>query len=286
MADISILRERAKIIKLFATDLDGTLFDQTHMLPDDTRDTLVGLHSRGVVLAVATGRARSSIPDSIRSFKEIKYLITVNGAKLFINATDELIYEKYLSVEALDSVLHFAHDPEVMLEVFWDSVPHVELAKYNRAKEYGIPRWFSGYFFDSRTPLENFLSAVRENETKIENINFVFGDDAVKERVHRELLANNHLYALTSAFSFNYEIGGVGVSKAAAVDFIAKREGILPEETICFGDNENDVSMIEYAGIGVATANAVPKALDAADYITDDNDNGGVAKALERLGLV
>ena len=286
MTDISDLRERAKKIKLFATDLDGTLFDQKHMLRDDTCDALLSLYKKGVVLVVATGRARSSIPDSIRSFKEIKYLITVNGAKLFINATDELIYEKYLSIEALDSVLHFAYDPEVMLEVFWDSIPHVELSKYNKAKEYGIPRWFSGYFFDSRTPLENFLSAIRENENKIENINFVFGDDAVKERVHRELLKNNDLYALTSAFSFNYEIGGVGVSKAAAVDFIAKREGILPEEIICFGDNDNDVSMIEYAGIGVATGNAVPSALHAADYITDDNENEGVAKALKHLELI
>ena len=72
MTDISILRERAKKIKLFATDLDGTLFDQKHVLRDDTRDALLSLHNKGIVLVVATGRARSSLPDSITSLKEIK----------------------------------------------------------------------------------------------------------------------------------------------------------------------------------------------------------------------
>ncbi|MDR0875035.1 MAG: HAD hydrolase family protein, partial [Clostridiales Family XIII bacterium] len=85
---------------------------------------------------------------------------------------------------------------------------------------------------------------------------------------------------------FNFEIGGKGVSKAAAVDFIAKREGIRPEETITFGDNSNDASMLRYSGIGVAVANAVPDALAAADYVTDDNEHYGVAAALKALGLI
>jgi Cof subfamily protein (haloacid dehalogenase superfamily) len=286
MTDINILQERAKKIKLFATDLDGTLLDQRHILRDDTRSALFSLYKKGIILVAATGRARSSIPETVKSLEGLKYLITVNGAKLFLNKTGELIYEKYLSAAALDSVLHLLSDPEVMMEIFWDDIPHVELNKYNKAKDYGIPRWFSNYFFDSRAPLENFLSAVRENEHKIENINFVFGSDAVKERVYKDLYKNRDLFALTSAFSFNYEIGAAGVNKGAAVDFIAKCEGILPEETICFGDNDNDVTMIEYAGIGVATANAVPGVLAAADHVTEDNENEGVAKALKLLELI
>ena len=286
MTDINTLRERAKKIKLFATDLDGTLLDQKHILHDDSRDALIRLHGNGIVLAIATGRALSSLPASITSLKGIKYLITVNGAKIFLKENNELIYEKYLSEAALDSVLHLLSDPEVMMEIFWDDVPHVELSKYNKAKDYGIPRWFSSYFFDSRRPLENIHSAIRENRNKIENINFIFGNDIVKERVYRELVKNNDLFALTSAFSFNFEIGCAGVNKGAALDFLANLEGFRPEEIICFGDNDNDVPMIEYAGIGIATANAVPRALAAAAYVTEDNENEGVAKALKLLGLV
>ena len=286
MTNIEQLRERAKKIKLFATDLDGTLLDSKHLLREETQKALVSLSEKGIIVAVATGRALSSIPETILSLKGLKYLITANGATLYLNDTKELIYEKFLSVEALDLVIDLFNDPDVMCEVFWGGTPYVELSKYNDAMNYGIPKWFSSYFFDSRKPLEDFYSTVRNHENVIENINFIFGNETVKNRIYDLLEKNTDHYSLTSSFHFNFEIGGIGVSKSSAVDFLAKREGISQDETICFGDNDNDVTMIEYAGIGIATANAVPRAISAADYITEDNDSEGVASALKILGLV
>ena len=280
------LRGRAKHIRLIATDLDGTLFDSSHGLPEENRRALKTLADRGFVLVAATGRARSSIPEALTSLDGIKYLITANGARIFNNETDEMIYKKYLSVNALDYVLPVFSDPEVMCEAFWDGVPYVEQSRFADARDYGIPRWFSDYFFSTRVPVEGFGEAVRKHRHEIENINFIFGNDEVQERLRTFLGERTDLYELTSSFPFNFEIGGLGVSKAAAVAFIAGLEGILPEETLCFGDNDNDVSMIEYAGIGVATANAVPRALAAADFVTDDNEHAGVAAALKTLGLV
>jgi len=174
-----------------------------------------------------------------------------------------------------------------MCEVFWDGVPHVEVGRYNNARDYGVPRWFSEYFFKSRKPLVDFEAAVNNNSRKIENINFVFGEENVQNRVLSFLKEGADLYELTSSFPFNYEIGGVGVSKGAALDFIAKREDIQSDEIIAFGDNDNDVTMIEYAGIGVAVANAVPRALAAADLVTElDNNHSCVAEALKTLGLI
>lgn len=286
MTDIEVLRERAKKIKLFASDLDGTLLDTKHLLSDETRRALVTLSRKGIIVVVSTGRSRFSIPETVTSVEGLKYLITANGSKLFINGTDELIFEKYLSAEALDSVAHFFSDPEVLCEVFWDGVPHVESSKYNNARDYGIPMWFSDYFFLSRKPIDNFIKTIRENEKIIENISFVVGTESVKDRVWNSLLENSNIYELTSAFPFKYEIGSIGVSKGAAVDFIAKREGVLPEETICFGDYYNDLTMIEYAGIGIAVGNAASGIIAAADYVTDDNDNEGVVSALKTLGMI
>ena len=286
MKNIEQLQEQAKKIKLFATDLDGTLLDSKHMLGEETKKALINLSDNGIIVAIATGRALTTIPETVVSLKGVKYLISANGAKLYLNETKELLYEKYLSVEALDSVLDLFNDPDIMCEVFWDGTPHVELSKYDNALNYGIPKWFSSYFFDSRKPLKDFYTAVRENENIIENINFVFGNDSVKDRVDQFLQKNAALYELTSSFPFNFEIGGIGVSKSAAVDFIAKREGITQDQTLCIGDNDNDVTMIEYAGIGIATANAVPRAIDAADFVTKDNENEGVVHALNTLGLI
>ena len=283
---IDELRERARRVRLLATDLDGTLFDSTHGLPDENREALATLAEKGVILVAATGRSRTSIPEMLTSLPGIKYLITANGARVYDNATDELVYEKYLSVNALDYIRPLLTDKEVLSEVFWDGAPHVEESRYDDARDYGIPRWFSDYFFRTRVPVSGFEAAVREKAHAVENINFVFGREDVQERLRRFLEKRTDLYELTSSFPFNFEIGGVGVSKAAAVAFIAGREGVLMDETICFGDNDNDVSMIECAGIGIAVESAVPRALSAADYITGSSEAPGVAQALKTLGLV
>ena len=280
------LCRRAQNVRLIATDLDGTLLDRKHALSDENRKALKTLSDRGIILVAATGRSRTSIPEMILKLPGVKYLISANGAKLYINGTDEIISEKYLSPDAIEYIRPFFSDGEVMLEVFWDGAPHVEEARYIAARDYGIPKWFSEYFFNTRRAIKDFEAAVNAHICKIENINFIFAASEVQERVYSFLEKRTDLYELTSSFPFNYEIGGVGVSKAAAIDFIANREGILPSEIICFGDNDNDVSMIEYAGIGVAVSNAVPRALSAANLVTESSEDSGVAAALKTLRLI
>ena len=284
---LDILNKRANRVKLLATDLDGTLLDQNHALSYENAEALSMLVDKGIILVAATGRSRSSIPESVTGMRGVKYLITSNGARTHLCETDEVISEQFMKSEAIEYIRPFLDDSEVLMEVFWDGMPHVEASRYRDARDYGVPRWFSDYFFKSRRPLKDFGSAVFENVQKIENINFVFGNDVVKERVRSFLEVRTDMYELTSSFPFNFEIGGVGVSKSAALDFISKREGISPVEIISFGDNDNDVTMIEYAGIGVAPANAVPRALTAADLVTDvDNNSSCVAAALKLLQLI
>jgi len=281
------LRQLAKGVKMFATDLDGTLFDSRHQLSDENLGALQALAEKGIVLVVATGRSRLSIPDSFTSIKDIKYLITANGARIHLNSTDEIIREEFVLPAALEFVMPLLRDPEIMCEVFWNGVPHVDETRYKIAAEYGIPRWFSDYFYSTRKPIADLEAAIFENENIIENINFVFGSEEVQERVRLFLEPRTDLYEFTSSFPFNYEIGGIGVSKGAAMDFIAELEGIAPEEIISFGDNDNDRTMLEHAGIGVATANAVDSVKAAADLVTEqDNNESCVAAALKLLEII
>ena len=280
------LKERARGVRLIATDLDGTLFDSGHELPDENRSALEALVSRGIKLVAATGRSRSSIPDTIAKMPGMNYLITANGAKVYVSGTDELILEKYISLDAMEYVLPLFSDPEVMCEVFWGGVPHVEESRFNAARDYGVPRWFTDYFFRSRQPVKNYIPAVRAHIHEAENINFVFGNETVENRLRQFLKKRTDLYELTSSFPFNFEIGGVDVTKAAALTLIAERENLDPKEIIALGDQLNDVKMIKYAGIGIAPANAVPEALAAADLITVSNNENAVATAFKTLGLI
>jgi Cof subfamily protein (haloacid dehalogenase superfamily) len=88
--------------------------------------------------------------------------------------------------------------------------------------------------------------------------------------------------SIVSSFSNNIEIMNHGISKGNAVKILAAYYGIKKEEIICFGDAENDISMLEYAGLGIAMGNAEAYVKEKADYVTDTNDNDGVAKAIEK----
>ena len=80
--------------------------------------------------------------------------------------------------------------------------------------------------------------------------------------------------------NFYYEFTALGVDKGKALTMAMEKLGIKPEECIAFGDAENDISMLKFAGIGVAMGNAQQAVKDIADEITDDNEHDGIAKSL------
>lgn len=81
----------------------------------------------------------------------------------------------------------------------------------------------------------------------------------------------------------SFDVMAEGVSKGDAIAFMNTYYGIAKEETISAGDNENDIEMIKYAGLGVAMDNAVQAAKDAADYVTASNEEDGLVKVIKEF---
>jgi len=92
-------------------------------------------------------------------------------------------------------------------------------------------------------------------------------------------------YTTVKSSPFYFEILNKEASKGAAVANLAQHLGIKQEEIMAIGDNENDLSMIEYAGLGVAMGNAVPLIKEAANVVTATNDEHGVAEAIKKFVL-
>lgn len=121
----------------------------------------------------------------------------------------------------------------------------------------------------------------------------------IKEPVNKILVAGNPEYLekhheamrapfedkITAAFSapFYFEYTDQGIDKANVLNEVLPTMGILPENIISFGDGQNDRSIIEYAGVGVAMSNAVPEILELADEVTTSNDEDGIADFLDRF---
>ncbi|MDR1952933.1 MAG: Cof-type HAD-IIB family hydrolase [Clostridiales Family XIII bacterium] len=269
-------------IKLVATDLDGTLLSREMELSEENRRALVRCIDRGIHVIVATGRSRSSVPQAVRYVDGIEYLICANGAKIYDNRTNEQLYARYLSREAMESVWEIIAAGDIMCEVFYDGTPYISAACYNDLARYGVPEWFADYVRKSRVPVDDLPAFTSEHMDVIENVNFNYGSDGVSTYL-RGRLGDSALYELTTSLPFNYEIGGLGVNKAEALDFLCDRLHIAPAETMCIGDNANDVGMLRYAGIGVAMGDAVPAAQEAADFVTLDSAQNGVAHAIDRF---
>jgi HAD superfamily hydrolase (TIGR01484 family) len=120
---------------------------------------------------------------------------------------------------------------------------------------------------------------VDEHENEIENINFIFGSKAQSIELLRKL-SNTELYTLTSSFPFNFEIGGVGVDKASALQFICDECGIDASGVMALGDSANDLAMLRFAGVGVAMGGASHEVREAADFVTLGPEDCGVALAI------
>ncbi|MDR2156568.1 MAG: Cof-type HAD-IIB family hydrolase [Clostridiales Family XIII bacterium] len=269
-------------VKLIATDLDGTLLNPNMEVTRENREALARCVARGIHVVVATGRSESSVPQTVKDIGGIRYLVCANGAKIYDNVTGEQLYARYLSREAVESVWDVIASGEVMCEVFFDGKPYVSAACHDDPERYGVPARFLGYIRASRIPTDDLPALTRTHMDVIENINFNYGSEAMRARLF-ERLSGSELYEFTTSLPFNYEIGGLGVNKAKAIEFLCQRLSILPSETMCIGDNDNDAGMISYAGVGVAMGDAAPAARAAADFVTLDCGQNGVAHAIDRF---
>jgi hypothetical protein len=93
------------------------------------------------------------------------------------------------------------------------------------------------------------------------------------------------LYEISSSVPEFVEFVSKGITKSGALELIGKKLGISPKEIIAFGDQDNDIPMLKYAGFSVAMANGSKEVKNFADHVTASNDEDGVALAIENIVL-
>ena len=136
----------------------------------------------------------------------------------------------------------------------------------------------------TRVPVDNVKEYIRERNSMVDKLNLFFDDQKERAQVRR-LLEDRGDVLVSSSFSYNLEINGPGASKGDGILRLAQILGVKPEETMAFGDGENDLSMIERAGITIAMENGEALLKEKADYIAPSNDDAGVGQMLEKLIL-
>jgi Cof subfamily protein (haloacid dehalogenase superfamily) len=271
-------------IRLIALDLDGTTMNSANSLSANNKQTIEAAIDAGVEVVVASGRAFDSIAPEVLAIRGLRYAISSNGAHITDRTKPGFIYSNYIDPTTVDAAIALAKKENLMLEAFWDGKPFIGQNLYDDICINGSVYRNKQYVMSTRNPVDNLLDFMQQHRTELENINFFFYDDARREEMMPVLyrLPDCHV---TSSVKNNIEIGGLNSTKAHALKVLSTQLGIPREQIMSFGDAGNDISMIEYAGFGVAVGNAWDDVKAAADYISETNDEDGVAKTIRKFVL-
>ena len=276
------IREKAKNIKLIALDLDGTTLTREG-LSRRTKETLEEAIRRGIEVVIATGRAYTSLPESIHKIEGLKRIITSNGAHITDCKTGEFFYSNYLNPESVRLVHGILSErPEFPMEVFTKGVAYIDSSIYEDLEKNGSTFMSAKYILRTRRPVEKIYDFLLAHEDSIENLNihFEFPQDRLEML---EVLRSLPAVTVTSSEKNNLEVGGETTSKANALVELCKELDIRMEHVMAFGDSPNDIHMITEAGIGVAMGNGEDCVKEAADLITLGNNDEGVAYAIRTI---
>lgn len=264
---------------LMVLDIDGTLLNSQRMITDLTKDTLVGAQKRGKVIAIASGRSISGIrrTASAISLEEFGgYIIAYNGTTVLNCKTGECIYNQTVPAELTAPVYKAAKEAGVGIFVYHD-----------RKKELISGNGINQYIEADAQACE---VTIREAEDFVRTVDFpvnkflLAGEPEVMKEIEREMQKKfgGQLNVFRSD-PYYVELLPKFVDKGVAVDKLMRHLDIKKDKVICIGDSYNDLPMLRQAGLGVAMGNAQPEVREAADFITDSNDEDGVAKIVQKF---
>jgi len=270
-------------IKLIALDLDGTTLDDSSRLPERTRNILEKAAARGISIVVASGRAFTSLPDEVLKLPGVVYAITSNGSATYDAASGKRSFDFPMEADKVEEIVALLREaPETAVEVFSGGDPHASCSYLQNPTAYGAPASAVNYLRRTRVPEEDILGFALENKKHLDSIDIIPQGPLEKVEWVEKLEKIGDLY-LTSSIYYRLEISNKNSGKGAALKKAVELLHVKPEEIVAFGNAENDIDMIQFAGLGVAVDNSPKIVKQHADRVTASNQEEGVAQVLEEL---
>lgn len=269
-------------IKLVAFDLDGTLFNDKKEVTPETFATLERAAKMGIEIVPATGRFWNAIPESIKAMKFVNYIISLNGAAIFDVRNGKIISEFSIPVYRAETLCRVFDDMGVIYDFVAGGNGYMRRDLYERLESVMIGEWQVKVVRDMRTPVEDVYDTLR-GTNGVQKMQIYTLDKNLRENLLKSLPYVFPKLLFTSSVPNNIEINDPKANKGDGLKFLAEHLGLQAESTLAFGDGLNDMSMIEYAGVGAAMSNGVPELKAVADYIAPDNNNNGVAEGVKRF---
>lgn len=272
-------------IKMIGFDLDGTLLTDQKELGEYTVQILKRAVEEGIVILPITGRPLCGLPEEVTGLTGLRYAITANGARILDLKNAAVLKEQLVSVETAEKILDILGNYDSLREIYYDGTGYAEREKLEQIDHFFEEGPMAEYVRSTRQPVENLVDKFRKESREVDKVQGVFADLGEREAALDEIRKLEGV-TITGALHNNIEVNAAGVDKGNALLWLAQYLGIAPEETMAFGDGNNDITLLEKAGTGVAMKNGIEEVKHAADRITEKtNDEEGAAKFIETYVL-
>lgn len=262
------------MIKMVATDIDGTLLKWSYEYSPYVKDTIKKLQEAGIKVVLVTGRMHCAATGIAKELGIKEPIVSYQGGMIKeFSKSDRVLYRKDMDSERALEIIDWARENDIHINLYMDDVLYVEkdsdtIRKYTDAR-----------FID--------YHICKFDKLKIRNVNKIlaidFDDpDRVTGWVNDLGKMFPDLYTVKSTPYF-CEIANKEATKGNAVKFLQKLWGIKQEEILSIGDQDNDIELLKAGGIKIAMGNSTPALRECADYVTDTVDNDGWATAVEHF---
>lgn len=265
-------------LKLIAFDVDGTVITDRRKLLDSSVDAIKLAMTRGCKIIFVTGRPYVSTKPILQKLgldnRDDEYLALFHGA-ILQTTSGKILSKRVFSMKDFKDLDLLATDQRVLMVA--------ETPKYIYTTSPNLDLRTAWESYKNRLPIRvrplGYLSGYK-GELNMAKMLYISQTDHLTQ-VEKNLPSwvRNRFFVARSE-NYCVDISPKGVNKGWALKQLAERLDIKPSEVMAFGNADNDIPMIDYAGIGVAMKNSSPKLLNKANLITDSNNESGIANAI------
>ena len=260
------------MIKMVVTDIDGTIYSPENGITDNVKACIQKLYKNGIKIVIATGRSYSSA-RKIADRLEIECPFICYQGGLVNSYEGEILNVKYLEEKPAREIIKLCRKKNIHLNVYVEDVLYVE-DDNDYIKDYIGDKGIDYFKVDSFDELDfsklNKMLAINYDTKLI--------DDLTKELKEKF----PQIYVVKST-DFFCEIANKEATKGNGIKFLANKYGFSIKDVMAIGDQNNDIEMVETAGIGVAMGNGTDYIKSKAKYVTDTIKNDGFVKAVDKF---
>ena len=265
--------------KLIALDIDGTLLNSNKELTPHTRYALIEAQRQGKRIIIASGRHPVGVVPLANDLMLGRYggfIMAFGGGKIIDFTTGKTVVSKLFPKEYLPDIVGVLKDSNITVMVHDER----KIFANNRVNDYTYVE--RDILKMDMIAVDDFISAVNFDINKI----LLAGEPDELDK-YQEILSKRYdgLLDVYKSAPYFLEIMPFGVSKGSMLPLLLEKLGVNKDELIAFGDNYNDMTMIGYAGFGVAMSNGEEEVKKIANYVCESNDDDGIAKTLEKFVL-